>query len=470
MVEEENTPKQLFDLLVTRNFDPKALSSKGKSTLDPSEAQMFSFDFITTEKNYGTVVILLDSDNNLEVYYGDNIVNVMSSEDRERWYDFLYQLRMFSKSRTKEFSLNNINRLKYRMQSLSAIQESLFESYYGTKKTSYQDQPQKTRLVIKHSKKLGETDARYRNVSALFVENAEGERFKLPFKNIYAGRAMSRHVAEGGNPYDAFGQHICEMVSQINILSKFSRVSKNRDLTEDAREMQELAEEYKDRLKKRVKRMASRRGYHRYIESWEPSHIEPEENLVDTVKEMFSEPRIDTRIEAAAPVLAKIKKEEEMRELTEFEQWTQQVSEGTWELPDTTRQKSELRKLFERPIIVGPDAINANKQIYHLIGDDKLYDSLADLARLYPDADARPLIQDRLNELGMAIPGVTDIDIDAIEEDHDLDTGEVISSDKNKKDKQNYLRCDSDPELEESSGSLNTTGLEDLKRLLGIQK
>jgi len=465
---QENTPKQLFDLLVSKNYDPKALNSMGKATMDPSEADMFSFDFVTPEKNYGTVVILLDAENNLEVYYGNNIVGVMSSKDKNRWYDFLYQLRMFAKSNTKQFGLNNLNRLKYRMQSLASIQESLFEGYYGTRKTSYQDQPQKTRLIIKHSKKLGENDARFRNISSLFVENAEGERFKLPFKNLSAGKAMSRHVAEGGNPYDPFGQHICEMVNQINLLSSFARANRNKELNEDAQKLYSLAEEFRDRLKKRVKRMASRRGYHKYIESWQPSDIEAHDEVVENVREMFSEPRVDSRIENAAPILAKLKQEEEMREINEFEQWTQQVTEGTWELPDTDRQKRELIQMFNDEIVVGVDAINSTERLYNLVGDDQLYDQLASLARKSPDADARPLIQRRLKQFGIEIPGVTDIDFDNIDEEHDLDTGDIITADRDKEDEKNYLEPKS--ELDEESINSDDTGLDDIKRLVGIKK
>lgn len=470
MSQKESTPQQLFDLLVSRNYDPSALDERGKTTLDLSEAIMFSFDFVTVEKNYGTVVILLDDDNNLEVYYGNNIVGAMEGKDKDRWYDFLYQLRMFAKRNTKKFDLNNISRLKYRLQSLATIQEGLFEGYYGTRKTSYQDQPQKTRLIIKHSRNLGEEDARFRNISSLFVENADGERFKLPFKNLSAGRAMSRHVAEGGNPYDAFGQHICEMVSQINLLSGFTRASCNRELTEEAEGLYGLAEEFKDRLRKRVKRMASRRGYHKYIEEWQPGDIEPHEEVVESVREIFAEPRIDSRIENAAPVLAKLKQEKEMREISEFKDWTQRVTEGTWELPETRSQQEQLRELFKSPIVVGPDAMNAIELLYPLFGDDQLFDSLLSAAEIDPDADARPIIQDRLKQFGIEIPGVTDSSVDMVDEVHDIDTGCVITSDREKDDEKNYLTPSAKSESEEANESVEDSGIDDLKRLIGIKK
>ena len=55
----KQTPaKQLFDLLVTKNFDPELLDSAGKPATDPSETEIFSFDFTTESgNNYGTVEI-----------------------------------------------------------------------------------------------------------------------------------------------------------------------------------------------------------------------------------------------------------------------------------------------------------------------------------------------------------------------------------------------------------------------------
>jgi hypothetical protein len=52
---------------------------------------------------------------------------------------------------------------------------------------------------------------------------------------------------------------------------------------------------------------------------------------------------------------------------------------------------------------VGPDATNATEQLYDVLGDDELYDQLIDLSTQDPDADARPLIQARLAELGITI-------------------------------------------------------------------
>jgi hypothetical protein len=54
-------------------------------------------------------------------------------------------------------------------------------------------------------------------------------------------------------------------------------------------------------------------------------------------------------------------------------------------------------------LLVGADATNATEQLYDLIGDDELFDRLADLANRDANADARPVIQARLAELGIEL-------------------------------------------------------------------
>tara|TARA_R110000782_G_scaffold10285_3_gene32253 strand:- start:1667 stop:3061 length:1395 start_codon:yes stop_codon:yes gene_type:complete len=55
----------------------------------------------------------------------------------------------------------------------------------------------------------------------MYIESADGERFKYPFRHLNGARAMARHVSEGGNLYDDFGKHIVEMSTELNKLRKF---------------------------------------------------------------------------------------------------------------------------------------------------------------------------------------------------------------------------------------------------------
>ncbi len=251
---EQTSAKQLFDLLVSRNFDPELLDSAGKSAPNPAEAEVFSFDFTTQSGNdYGTVVIMLGSDNSLEVYFGDNVGKTMEGSDKNEWYEFLEQLKHFSTKNLMEFGLKNINRLRYSMQGQAAIKEGLFESWMGNKHTSWNDKPEHVRLMIKHKKPIGETDARYRYIESLFVETSDGERFKLPFTKLSGGRAMVEHVRNGGKPYDARGQHIAGVVEELNVLSRFRRANANQVFEGDTAELVSETNAYYENLNRVLK-------------------------------------------------------------------------------------------------------------------------------------------------------------------------------------------------------------------------
>jgi hypothetical protein len=413
----ENTAgRSLYDLLVTRDFDPELLDSSGKAVTNPDDAELFSFDWKTENHNYGTVVILLGDDNELEVYFGDNLGRSMEGDDKSEWYDFLSQIKNFATRNLMTFEINNINRLKYTMQGMAAIKEGLFEGYYGTKKVSYSDQPKRTRLMIKHNRDLGEGDARYRAIESLFVETADGERFKVPSRSLTHGRMLARHVAEGGTPYDAFGQHITQMVSEMNTLARFIRAAKHRGFDGEAGALVESAVRHYGDLKAKAKHMISHRGYREQIESFKPDAFTDSEVTAEAIRDMFVEQSVDQRIEEALPILARLSEEErKMKEANEFESWANQVTEGTWAMPETPEQIKRLRELMQTELPVGPDATNATELLYDIVGDDELFDRLEELAEQDPDADARPIIQRRLDQLGI------DLGLDMAQEDLDTD-------------------------------------------------
>jgi hypothetical protein len=363
------------------------------------------FDYIAgSGKNYGTVVCLLGADNNFEIYFGDNLGRGMEFDDKANWYEFLDQLRNFSKRNLLRYDLQNLRRLKYTMAGMAAIKEGLFEGYYGNRKVSYAGEPTQARLMIKHDRALGENDARFRHVESLFIETVAGERFRLPFKKLAGGRAMLEHVRHGGTPYDARGQHIVEMVEQINVLSQFRRAHQGRVFEGAAGELVAETTEYLNRLRHNLKSVSHDRGYTQYFESWSPADVSESDLIVEDLKSLFVETRIDPRIEQALPMLARIQKEAHaMKEAEIFESWADRILEGTWELPDTPEQQDKLKMLMSQPLTAGADGMNATEQLYDLVGDDVLFDIVNDIADIDPDAniwdDKR--VQDRLEQLGV---------------------------------------------------------------------
>lgn len=417
---ETTTGKNLYDLLVTRDFQPEILDAQGKPVSDPEAAELFSFDWKTAEKNYGTVVLLLGKDNELEIYFGDNLGRSMESQDKREWYKFLEQIKNFATRNLLTFEINNINRLKYTMQGMAAIKEGLFEGYYGTRHISYSDQPKKSKLVIKHDRPLGEGDARFRHIDSLYVETEDGNRFRLPFKTLVGGRVMARHCAEGGTPYDAFGQHITQLMSEMATMSRFVRAAKNKNYTGEAAALLDSAIRHYGDLKAKAKRMISRRGYLAELEGFDPAEFRDSEVTAEAIRDVFVEQTLDPRIEQAIPLLARLaERQQVMPEAEIFEQYLDRLEEGTWALPDSPEKQQRLRELMMQPLPVGPDATNATEQLYDLIGDDQLFDILQRLAQQDPDANVwqSPAVAQRMNQLGIDITN----DTESVGEDLDSD-------------------------------------------------
>ena len=327
MKTSDTTAAELNDLLVTQGFDPEIKDYRGQDEENPEDGKMLSFDYTINDHNYGTMVLLLDTQGNLEIFSALGITNRPQASDQEDWDKFLYLLRHFARSHMKRLkSPQPMHRLKHRMRSLS----SLKESYYGTKKVSYAGAPKEARLMIRHNRDLEESDARFRYVESLFIETTDGQRFKLASKKLSVGRAMLEHVRQGGTPYDAMGQHINEMANELNVLSRFLRVNKE-SLSEQAGAMRESAHDHYQNLRKNIKSLSTANGYKRYTESWEPLAITEGEDLVEEIKDLFVEQHIDPRIEDALPILANIKKKEaamKMQEVKEFENWVNSVVEA----------------------------------------------------------------------------------------------------------------------------------------------
>ena len=415
------TGTKLYNLLTTRDFENfKALDSKtskppvnDQGQEDISKANMFVFDWnSSSRKSYGTVVVLLGADKNLQVFFGDNLGKSMEGNDKQEWFDFLYQLKNFATRNFLEFSSDNLNRLRYSLQGQSQVNESLFESWVGTRTVSYSGRPTEARLMIKHNRTLGEGDARHRYVESLYIETAEGERFKLPFTKLNGGRAMVEHVRQGGKPYDLRGQHITSMVEEINVLSRFRRANHGKIFEGDTEQLVTETNAYYENISRVLKGLSSSRGYGQYFESWNPNEVTDQELVIEDIKNLFVTQNIDSRIEAALPVLARIQQQgTAMKEANIFEQWIDKLEEGTWALPETPEQKEKLAMLLSKELIVGADATNATEQLYDLVGDDELFDILSNLAQRDADANAwdDSAVMNRLYELAEMDPDLAEV-------------------------------------------------------------
>lgn len=412
----QNTPnEQLYNLLVTKNFDVQALSSttgkppvNDQGSSDITSADEFRFDYVAQSgRNYGTVVILLGSDNDLVLFFGDNVGKTMEGQDKQEWFDFLHQIKQFATKNFLTFSPENISKLKYVKQGQAAISEGLFESWQGRGNMSWNGKPTEARLVIKHKKALAEDEARFRYIESIYIETADNERFKMKSRSLTAAKAMLEHVRQGGNPYDVRAQHINEIVEELSVLSRFRRANTGKILEGDTKNLVEQTDAYYKNMHSVLKHLGTSRGYGAYFESWSPAAVNEGNLVVEDIKQLFIEQTIDHRIEEALPLLARITKESNsMKEAQIFESWINNLVEGTWALPETPEQKQTLIDLMSKDFPVGADAVNATEQLYDVLGDDILFDRLQELADADADADARSVIMTRMQELSNQSPDI----------------------------------------------------------------
>jgi hypothetical protein len=231
---------------------------------------------------------------------------------------------------------------------------------------------------------------------------------------------MLEHVRAGGRPYDDRGQHIAEMVTELNVLSRFRRANAGKLLEGDTAVLVEKTTAYYETLRHNLKSLTTQGGYGRYFESWNPTALTEESAVIDGLKHMFVTQSIDQRIEDALPLIARIQQQENtMKETEIFEAWAEQLLEGTWATPDTPEKQAKLVELLSKDLPVGADATNATEQLYDLLGDDELFDQLQALADSDANADARQVILNRMQELDRdpdVMKVITSLNIDATAE------------------------------------------------------
>lgn len=392
------TPAQeLVNLLVTRNFNPEVLDVKtGRPPVndegkpDISQGNLFQFDYIgDSGQNYGTVEILI-ADGAMTVGSGNNTGRGMENqEDKQGWFDFLLQLKNFAvRHDFNNFQIDNISRMKYVKQSIA----QLTEGFTGNRRYSFSGEPTDARMVIKHNRNIAEGEARFRHIESIFVETTDGERYRLPSRSLTHARAMLEHVRAGGRPWDERGQHINHVVEQLKILSQFRRAHQGKLFEGDAAELISETDNYFSALRRSLKSMGTRSGYRKYFESWQPDAITEQELVVEDLRDLFVETRVDPRIEQALPLLAQIQQQNTLKEVDEFESWANRIVEGTWAIPDTDEKMTKLKMFLSQPQPVGADADAATSELYDILGDDTLFDRLEELAETDPEADARPVI------------------------------------------------------------------------------
>jgi hypothetical protein len=426
--------QDLFDKVRSRFTNLQMGNEDGTVTSNPKDARFFDFDFVLEGNNLGRVSISINERGSLKIFYSQGITEGTDTITRQLWYRFLKEMRFFAKRRmmrfdTRDITKGNLNKDDFQFLSINGSKEDTMNesSMYGSSKTSYR-KLESTRLVVRHGKAVDENKSgdRSRHISALFIENSEGERFKYPFNHLAGAKAMQRHVANGGTPFDDAGRSIVRMSEQIAQLNIFKRHVKTTALNDDANIIHARASSKLQQLRDTVSGIQGQKTYENWMESFVPYEEADELDpvTIEDYKNKFTVKQFDETLASVFPLIHSIMQEAGTLDLDEvvyegeedrcdecgmyeskcdcddeetatesfgkFEEWADAISEGTM----TPDQVEQFKELLGSGLTLGPDGTSAIEALAGIgIEDEALENALKSLAAIDPQADPLETIE-----------------------------------------------------------------------------
>jgi hypothetical protein len=347
--------QDLFDKVRSRFTNLEMGDETGAVTIDPANARFFDFDFVNEGVNLGRVSISLNDLGSLKIYYSQGITENQDDHSTQLWYNFLKEMRLFSMRRllrfdTRDIAKNNLDKNDF--QHLAATQgpkeepdmnNTMNESRWNHKssrKTSRAVQG-KTEVIVRHAHPVEETypgaRSQAKNIKAIFIQNADGERFKYPFIHTAGAFAMAQHVDHGGVPHDPAGKAIIKMSENIAKLGEFQRQIQRSSLHADAHGITERAIGHMNELKAKIAALGKRQHYEAWREDFEMAGMgdNTDEMVLDAVtledyKSKFTQTNFQEELVGFFPLLHRIMSETNAVDLEEY------VEEGArpWETDD----------------------------------------------------------------------------------------------------------------------------------------
>lgn len=295
--------QQLFDSVKGRFGNLTIGDENGDITNVAKEARFFDFDFGPQDKPLGKVSVSLDEENGLVIIYNKDMIDENYGQNKNDWFNFLKDMRMFSKRRLLKFEVRDITRSNLQKRDYKFLatnrpgEKAMSESkMYGTNKTSFQKFGS-AKLSIKHNGTIDEGENRTKKIGSIFIENSEGEKFKYPYKHLSGARAMAQHVGEGGHPYDDFGKHISGLSEELSKLRKFNQyMNRSTVMAETLSEYTGTVKERMIAIKKEINNLQKPAYYAEALNNFTPAQVnevpsEVAENWIDqlTVKQFNEE-------------------------------------------------------------------------------------------------------------------------------------------------------------------------------------
>ncbi len=324
MIKSENISKEIFKILKGSGQTIRLFTDEGENTVDASSARRFYLP------DLGSMVNLDETDSTRELR-----VSVNQNTDLDEFKDTLFQLKNLANRSIIEYTLKGFTKQitpkdqDYQAQKVRDMKiEEGISPAYGTSKSSYQ-KLESAKLIIKHTKPVNEESrgSRSRNISAIYIENADGERYKMPTNNLAGGRAMLRHVQEGGIPHDEFGKHIQEQTVELKKLKEFANYSKRNGLVnEDTADIVEAVSNRIASIREKMNKLKGSKCYRETKEQFEAKEIKINETDRNKLRNQFTVRSFDESLDEALPYVNALVKE--MRAIKEADDFAKQTMDS----------------------------------------------------------------------------------------------------------------------------------------------
>ena len=369
---QDKTKNDIYNYFKSNGYEPVLKSTNGKEVSVPEEAEVIEFQFKLDGESYGTAAISLDNEGQLKVFYSDDIRNSPSKSEHGEitWNKLIPALRQMTFGKTKSFELDDMDNLEYDMAKREHSKK-LEEGYYPMgKKASYSDNIPECKIIIKHNRNIEEGEQRYRNIHQIFIENVLGERFLAPTTKPGLARVYARHIAEGGKVNDDKWNHITGLCEDYTKMAGFIRATRNGQFNEDTQRLVSAGTEHYMSLRESLHKLAGKRGYNNYFESWAPPLMESEGD--EDLSEMFMNSSLDPRIESVIPILNRLNKtiseNQEIKQVVELEEWADDIAEGIFS-QDVERAFPGGKASGVKSHPMKPTVIKTNKPIGTRVSD-----------------------------------------------------------------------------------------------------
>lgn len=339
-IQNDSLNRKLYDLLNSRGYNPvprdSDVASAGK-TVPPEEADVFKFTFTQGDNEIDDAWVSIDGAQNLTLYYDQDLANKASdrtpgTQFDDSWYGLLRHLKKWAHARQLSFKLDAKDKIDSDMAQRTYMKkkEQIAEGYYPMgKSASYSDAVPTVKIILQHSRQIQEGEQRYRNVSKIFLENTEGERFLSPTNKPGLAQVYARHLAEGGIPNDDRWNHLKSICEEYSKMAGFVRAVRGNQFNESAQRLVNEGLNHYQSLRESLSKLRGSRGYNAYFESWTPSLMENEGDEQNNLNELFVQETLDPRIESVMPILNKLSKNlGEMKEVSELAEWADSLVEA----------------------------------------------------------------------------------------------------------------------------------------------